>query len=196
MTEAGDDRRPAQLADAFMRLMLRPRPAVPFVRTPRSVQTRVADMLTPADRVLDIGCGHATALVHWIGEVGCAGVGLEADALRAEAARAYVAGAGLSPRIDILTGDLTHEHSQRALTRRGITAAYMFLFPWAIDVVVPVLAAAMPDDGWIGSYAFCGAWGPHARSRRRVDGYRPDQPDVQLFVWRVADIKAALAEPG
>ena len=80
--------------------------------------------LTPKDKLADLGCGDGRALIAATQSTGCSAIGVELDPHRATLARKNVQAAGLSDKIDIVTGDaLTFD-----LKAAGVTHVYVYLF--------------------------------------------------------------------
>jgi cyclopropane-fatty-acyl-phospholipid synthase len=74
-------------------------------------QTRKLDVicrklrLTPEDRMLDIGCGWGSLLIHAARNYGVRGVGVTLSEAQAEYARAAIRDAGLSDRLEVRIQD-------------------------------------------------------------------------------------------
>lgn len=94
--------------------------------------------LTPDDVFADLGCGDGRVLVAAVRASGCRAVGVEIDEDRAKAARAAVAAAGLSDRIEIVTGDARHFD----LAARGVNKLAAFLWPELLEELRPTIGAA------------------------------------------------------
>ena len=177
-------------ARAFMWLMrLRdPRPEVPFLAMPPGVVQLIAERLAlgPSDTVVDIGCGEGRLLAQLTGLSGCAGVGLERDPARAAGARALEAG------LRIVEGDFEIEADLDRLGLAQATAVVLFLYPWAVELLLPRLVGRLNPQARIVSYCFSDpllATGP----REMVPGFAYPGHTVPLYVWTVPAVQAALA---
>src|SRR5215218_3737533 len=71
-------------------------------RGPEAMLALAADRLTPASRVLDVGCRDASHLIELVRTSGATGVGLDPVNRLAERARTAVGEAGLTERIEIV----------------------------------------------------------------------------------------------
>lgn len=179
-------------ARAFMWLMrIRdPRPAVPFLAMPADICRLIADRLQlgPGDTVVDIGCGDGQTLKHLMQASGCAGAGLELDPERAAAARGL--SAEFEAPLHIVEGDFEAPADLDRLPLERATAVVLFLYPWAVELLLPRLAARLPADARVVSYCFADsrlAAGP----REMVDGFAHPGHRVPLYVWTLADIREA-----
>ncbi len=94
--------------------------------------------LNSSDVVGDIGCGDGRILIAAVQKYGCRGVGVEIDAQQADRARMAVESAGLSDRIQIITGDARAFNPQTY----GITAITVYLFPELLKQLAPKLKYA------------------------------------------------------
>lgn len=81
--------------------------------------------LTPADIIGDLGCGDGRILIEAVRSSGCRGVGVEIDPDRAAEARQAVAAAGLSDKIEIITGDMFDFRP----ADHGVTALVAYQYP-------------------------------------------------------------------
>lgn len=73
-------------------------------RGPEVMLALAIDRLTPASRVLDVGCRDASHLIELVRASGATGVGLDPVSRLAERARAAVGEADLTERIEIVEG--------------------------------------------------------------------------------------------
>lgn len=100
--------------------------------------------LQESDVLADLGCGDGRILIEAVKRYGCSGVGIEIDAQRAQEARQLVASAGLSDRIEIITGDVRDFNPER----HGVTALTAYLFPELLaeisDTIASVRIAVTP----------------------------------------------------
>lgn len=162
-----------------------PRPVIPHRPTPPDARAAIAHALElgPDDRLVDIGCGRAAALIDLVERCGGQGVGLERDPTLAAAARAAAEG----HPVRIVEGDFEDPAARERLALDEATVVLMFLLPWAVDALLPVLAAEMHPDARIASYTFAGLHRPHGRSVR-VPGFAFEGHDVPLWIWRAADL--------
>lgn len=105
--------------------------------TPGDVLPQVIDALrlTPQDKLADIGCGDGRILIAAVERYGCSGIGIEIDPVRAELARENVERAGLSTRIEIVTGDALRFWP----ADHGVTAAVAYLYPDLLEQLRPNL---------------------------------------------------------
>lgn len=197
-------------ARAFMWLLrLRdPRPDIPFVPMPDVVRAHIVERLHlgPDDHVLDLGCGDGATLVDLAARSGCVATGVERDPARVEAARAAVAaaartGADGSPpriaegRVQVVEGDFEDEALLDRLPLDRISVAVMFLFPWAVRLLVPRLIARMPASARVVSYTFADDHFAEG-TREMVPGFAYPGHRVPLYVWDVGALRAGAAEAG
>ena len=78
---------------------------------PRGPETMLAlgiERLTPASRVLDVGCRDASHLIELVRASGATGVGLDPVSRLVEQARKTVDAAGLSDRVEVVEGVMQH----------------------------------------------------------------------------------------
>ncbi len=174
-------------ARAFMWLMRirEPRPEVPFLAMPPAVCRLIAQELAlgPGDTLIDIGCGDGRTLAAVLDGRGGAGVGLERDVDRAAEAR----GRGLR----VVEGDFESEADLDRLPLDRAAAVLLFLYPWAVELLLPRLVARLPPDARIVSYCFADprlATGP----RQMVDGFAYPGHRVPLYVWTTREVERAL----
>lgn len=169
-----------------------PRPDIPHRPTPPAAREAIAAALAlgPDDRLADIGCGRAEALVDLVERCGGEGVGLERDPALAEAAREATAGCA----IRIVEGDFDDPTARAALALDQATVALLFLLPWAVDALLPIIAAAMRPDTRIVSYVFAGAHRSLGRSVR-IPGFAFEGHEVPLWIWRAGDLVEPVASP-
>lgn len=181
-------------ARAFMWLMRirEPRPEVPFVAMPPSIAAHIAGRLGLGsdDRIVDIGCGDGRTLIALVGESGCRGIGLERDAERVAEARAAVAEAGLDIRI--VHGDFEDPDDLDRLELDRASAVVLFLYPWAVELLIPTLAARLPPGARVASYCFSG---PRfvTDDREQVEGFAYPGHRVPLYIWTLDRLRAVLA---
>jgi cyclopropane-fatty-acyl-phospholipid synthase len=69
--------------------------------------------LTPGDRLLDVGCGWGSLLMHAAAHHGVSGVGVTLSAVQAAYANERIARAGLADRIEVRTGDYRELGAER-----------------------------------------------------------------------------------
>lgn len=81
--------------------------------------------LTPSDTLADLGCGDGRVMIRAVRRHGCRAVGIEIDSTMADCARLRVAKAGLSDRINIITGDALNFRP----ADHCVTAVYCYLYP-------------------------------------------------------------------
>lgn len=94
--------------------------------------------LTSVDTLADIGCGDGRVLVAAARRYGCRGVGIEIDETQAQRARQAVSAAGLSGKIQIITGDARQFDPQSY----GVTAITVYLYPELLVQLAPKLKSA------------------------------------------------------
>ena len=93
--------------------------------------------LSPSDVVADLGCGDGRILIAAVRASGCKAVGVEIDPERADVARTAVRAAGLSDRIDIVTGDARDFQP----THWGVNKLVAYLWPDLLQELRPIIGA-------------------------------------------------------
>jgi len=103
--------------------------------TPADMIDRMLDLmrLTSSDIHCDEGCGDGRILIEAVRQSGCRGIGVEIDPLKAEEARTRVQIAGLSDRIEIITGDALEFDP----AEHGVTAITAYLYPELLAKLAP-----------------------------------------------------------
>jgi precorrin-6B methylase 2 len=100
--------------------------------------------LTPADHVVDYGCGDGIAVIRAALLYGCSATGVEIHEERAEGARQRAAEAGVADRVTIVTGNAL----ECPTPLPAVTCAYLYLIDHGLKAILPLLrrhAAAQPD---------------------------------------------------
>lgn len=114
--------------------------------TPDDIITEMLGLmdLTDSDVLADLGCGDGRILIEAAKRYGCRGVGVEIDAERAKEARQAVESAGLSDRIEIITGDV----KDFSPAQYGVTSLTAYLYPELLaeisETIASVRIAATP----------------------------------------------------
>lgn len=191
--EPRDEIRHAARAFLWLMRLSDPRPAIPFMAMPAIVRIHLVERLAlgPDDHVLDLGCGDGATLIDLATRSGCRGTGLERDPARLAEARAAVTQAGVEPgRITLIEGDFEDEASLDRLPWAGITVALMFLYPWAVGLLVPRLAERLSPEARVVSYTFADTHFAEGR-REMVPGFAYPGHRVPLYVWPVAELRDA-----
>lgn len=106
--------------------------------------------LTPADTLLDVGCGDGRVLVEACLRTGCAGVGVESDQGLVDRALSLRGRRGLTDRLRIVCGDAT----KMDLAALGATAVFVYLVPEGLRVVWPALQPLLDGGVRAASYVF------------------------------------------
>lgn len=103
--------------------------------TPDSVINETLSVLQLArnDVLADLGCGDARILIAAVKRFGCRAIGVEIDPAKASEARRSVADAGLSGRVEIITGDALDFDPES----RGVTAIVAYLYPELLAQLAP-----------------------------------------------------------
>ena len=108
----------------------------PFLSTPQSLIDPLFALaqLSPADTLLDIGCGDGRLAIAAAESVGCSAVGVEHDADLATRARDAAVEHGVADRVTIEHGDARDAHLS------SVTVAFMFL---PMNVAVELVAETL-----------------------------------------------------
>jgi hypothetical protein len=116
-----------------------------FLGTPLSLVPSLLEFaqVTPADRVVDLGCGDARILVHAAQQIGCTAYGIEQDPEYVGIARKRVEEANLNDRVRIEEGDATDARLDDA------SVVFLFLPQDAIRCIVPKLLQRLPSGARI-----------------------------------------------
>ncbi len=93
--------------------------------------------LSSADVLADLGCGDGRILIAACKRFGCSAVGVEIDEAKAQEARKAVEAAGMSSRIEIVTGDAR----QFDPAKYGVTAITAYLYPDLLQELRPIFAS-------------------------------------------------------
>lgn len=95
--------------------------------TPDDLIDKMLDLmqLTSADVLADIGCGDGRILIAAVERSGCKAIGIEIDPVKADEARRSVEAAGLSGRIEVITGEALEFDPES----HGVTAITAYLYP-------------------------------------------------------------------
>lgn len=193
-----DEIRHAARAFLWLMRLSDPRPAIPFMAMPAIVRAHLVERLdlAPHDHVLDLGCGDGATLLDLATRSGCRTTGFERDPARLAEARAAAARADIDPeRIAWVEGDFEDEAALDRLPWGAITVALMFLYPWAVGLLVPRLVERLPPAARVVSYTFADAHFAEGR-REMVPGFAYPGHRVPLYVWSVAELRdAARAGP-
>lgn len=126
------------------------RRGAPWWPTPsrRYLRLLEAASILPEETLLDAGCGDARVLIGAARRFGCRGVGVEVNPLLVLVARARVAAAGLSDRIEIRRSDIFRGPLPRA------DVIFLFLLQGTNVALEPKLIADLRPGTRIASYSF------------------------------------------
>jgi hypothetical protein len=127
--------RMARLVGRVVRRAPGPTDLGPYLETPHSL---IGPLLAfaevgPDDLLVDLGCGDGRIVLEAAQRTGCRARGVELDADLAEQARAAVAAAGLTDRVEIVHGDAT------AASLADATVVVVFLPVDTVQSLVPDL---------------------------------------------------------
>jgi SAM-dependent methyltransferase len=116
----------------------------PYLATPLPLIQPVLDLASPqeGELMVDLGCGDGRVLISAAQRYGCRGRGVEYIPELADRARANVAAAGLSDRIEIVVGDandLAHVN--------GADVVFCFLPPESVNGLLTQTLQALPAGG-------------------------------------------------
>ncbi len=140
-------------------------------------------VLRPGDRFMDLGCGDGRVLIA-AAQRGYDATGCEADTRLAAHAAARVARVGPG-RARVALGSFTHPGTLKLLGLGEARGVFLFLQPWALDQVMPLLKAGLPAGARIASYAFrpkLFKWRPTAVAE--VPGFDEAEETRPLYIWR------------
>lgn len=159
--------------------------ATGYFPTPDAVIESALDHLAlrPGERFMDLGCGDGRVLLA-AARRGLDATGCEADTRLAAHAAARVARVGPG-RARVALGSFTNAATLKLLGLREARGVFLFLQPWALDQVMPLLYAGLPAGARIASYAFrprLFRWRPE--SAHDVPGFDPDEEFRPLYLWR------------
>lgn len=150
---------------------------VPFVPTPHTLVQHMLDLagLTPADYLIDLGCGDGRIAVA-AGQRGARAMGVDIDPLRVREAAAAARAAGVTARVHFLRQDLF------ATPIFDANLVALYLLP-AINLRLrPRLLTELRAGARVVSHAFdMGDWAPDAEETH--DGRR-------IFLWHVPGVAA------
>lgn len=171
--------------------------ATGYFPTPDRVIEQALDRLAlqPGDRFIDLGCGDGRVLIA-AARRGLDATGCEADARLAAHAAARVARVGPG-RARVALGSFTHEGTLKLLGLSEARGVFLFLQPWALDQVLPLLYAGLPAGARVASYAFgpkLFRWKPEAVFE--VPGFDADEGYRPLYLWRARGPRAAAVKRG
>lgn len=159
--------------------------AVGWHPTPDAVVEAALDRLAlqAGERLVDLGCGDGRVLVA-AAKRGLDAVGVEADARLAVHAAGQVARVGPG-RARVALGSFSDEKTLALLEVEKARGVFLFLQPWALDAVMPMLRARLPAGARVVSYAFrpkLFRWRPDAVFE--VAGFEETTPARPLYLWR------------
>lgn len=129
--------------------------------TPHAEVDRILSILKPqpSETFVDYGCGDGRFLIAAASQYGCRAVGVEIDPQRVREARAAVAAAGLSDRVEIIEGDVLSVD-----VNADVGVAY--LYPDLLDAIGPKLrklkrfasylhpVGGLSMENWQGAYVW------------------------------------------
>ncbi|MEM1434959.1 MAG: class I SAM-dependent methyltransferase [Pseudomonadota bacterium] len=107
----------------------------PFMGTPRALLDPLLDFaqVGPEDRLLDLGCGDATLLLHAVATRNCRAIGYELDADAFARAQQNCSSSTDADRIAL------HQADARTAALAGVTVIFLFLPATALEDLVPLL---------------------------------------------------------
>lgn len=149
------------------------RPDVIYVPTPDAVVHRMLTMagVSADDVVYDLGCGDGRIVIAAARDFGARAVGVDIDPQRVREARANVARAGLSDRVEIRHGDMFQVDTSPA------TVVALYLLESLNVKLRPKLKRELRDGARIVSQTFrMGDWAPIAQEQ---------VGDRHVFVWTI-----------
>jgi protein-L-isoaspartate O-methyltransferase len=112
----------------------------PYLETPHALIGPLLDVagVGPDDLLVDLGCGDGRIVVEAARRTGCRARGVELDRDLAERARAAVAAAGLTERVEIVHGDAS------GVPLADATVVVVFLPVGTVEALLPDLLARLP----------------------------------------------------
>lgn len=156
-----------------------------YYPTPDAVITAALDRLAlqKGDRFVDLGCGDGRVLVA-AAERGLDATGVEADTRLAIHAAGRVARVGPG-RARVALGSFSDDETLALLGIEQARGVFLFLQPWALDELLPMLRARLPAGARVASYAFAPKlyrWQPEAVFA--VPGFDEAEATRPLYLWR------------
>jgi SAM-dependent methyltransferase len=128
-----------------------------FVRTPTHIIDRMLALAgtTPADTVLDIGCGDGAIVIRAAQRLGCRGIGVDIDEALIEAARDRARAAGVDRLVELRHGDA------RTMDLTVPSVVFLYLSPGANLTLRPLLQRGLRHGARLVSFNFdMGDWWP------------------------------------
>mmetsp|Transcript_43122 Transcript_43122/g.55416 ORF Transcript_43122/g.55416 Transcript_43122/m.55416 type:complete len:191 (-) Transcript_43122:361-933(-) len=131
--------------------------------------TIVSAMLSPdfvsidsSDVVIDLGAGDGRVCIQ-ASILGAKSWGIEIDTVEVEKFQSNIIKFGLEDKCQVTSGDLT-KVSENDLIEKGVTVISLYLLPEAIQLIRPLLDAALKRNIRIVANTWGLPWIPHTKS--------------------------------
>jgi protein-L-isoaspartate O-methyltransferase len=159
-----------------------------FVRTPDHVIDRMLALAgtTPADTVLDIGCGDGAIVIRAAQRLGCRGIGVDIDESLIEAARERADAAGLERLVEFRHGDA------RKMDLTVPSVVFLYLSSGANLTLRPLLQQGLRRGARLVSFNFdMGDWWPDEVEVLDEGSWGSNT----LYLWRLNGAVSTAAPP-
>jgi SAM-dependent methyltransferase len=158
------------------------------VRTPDHVIDRMLALAgtTPADTVLDIGCGDGAIVIRAAQRLGCRGIGVDIDESLIEAARERADAAGLERLVEFRHGDA------RKMDLTVPSVVFLYLSSGANLTLRPLLQQGLRRGARLVSFNFdMGDWWPDEVEVLDEGSWGSNT----LYLWRLNGAVSTAAPP-